>query len=61
MPLFYDNYDNLFVYSIENNKCGIIDTLRKITDINEIVKRLYNKEIKIDICGKKLLRIIKKN
>ena len=59
MPIFYDNYDNLFVYSIEYNKSGIIDRLRRITDINDIIKRLYNKAIKIDICGKKLLRIIK--
>lgn len=59
MPIFYENYDNLFVYSIENGKSSIIDRLRNITDVNDIIKRLYNKDIKYDISGKKLLKILK--
>ena len=59
MPLFYDNYDNLIIFSVENEKSSIIDRLKKITDVNEIINRLYNKNIKYDICGKKLLKMIK--
>lgn len=54
--IFYDNFDSLFIYAVENNKYGIIDKLKKIIDLKVYFKNLYNKDVNTNMKGIKILQ-----
>ena len=58
--IFYKNFTPLIKYAIENNKASIIDRVNSITDISEILFKLYSYSGNTNMRGIKLIQRVKK-
>ena len=59
--IFYKNFTPLIKYAIENNKASIIDRVNSITDISEILFKLYSYKGNSNMRGIKLIQRVKKS
>ena len=58
--IFYNDFNLLIKYAIDNNYPNIIDNLNKIIDIRSFIKDYYDLELDSYIKGKKIINLIKK-
>ena len=56
--IFYDDFNLLIKYAIENNKPNILDNLMKIINIHSYIQDCYDIEIDSYIKGKKIIFLI---
>ena len=57
--IFYDDFNLLIKYAIDNNCPNIIDNLSKIVDTHSFIKDYYDIELESYIKGKKIINLIK--
>lgn len=57
LVIFYDDFDLLIKYAINNNKGIIIDYLIKIIDITKYIFKIYGITINHNMKGKKILEL----
>ena len=59
--IYYRNFTPLIKFGVENDKSSIIDRVNSISDINEILFKLYNYTGNTNMRGIKLIQRIKKS
>ena len=56
--IFYDDFNLLIKYAIENNKAAILDNLVKIIDVHSLISDLYDVNIPNLAKGRKILNLL---
>ena len=56
--IFYDDFNLLIKYAIENNKASILDNLVKIIDVHSLISDLYDVNIPNLAKGRKILNLL---
>jgi hypothetical protein len=57
--IFYDDFNLLIKYALDNNSANILDNLMKITNIHHYIEAFYDVELDSYIKGKKIIQLIK--
>ena len=57
--IFYDDFNLLLKYAVENNCPNIIDNLSKIIDSRKFIEDYYDVKLDSYIKGKKIINLIK--
>jgi len=54
--ILYNDLSIIIKYAINNKKCNILDKIREFTNLNKIIKKIYNIDLPENISGKKMLK-----